>query len=304
MDEPNGDRERGRQGPGPDAPSPDPPSPDAQEDLSAGAATATPAAAEGPTAPSATSESSDSTQPDGQSGVPSGWIVPDEEPVAPRRRFVRVALVAALAVVVVVVALIFIGASQTPFDRFTHRMSQQLLADPAFKSQYGSVSNDAAFQAGIKLTQDGGGRVDDATRLAFTRSISRLLALADVETCAAMAKGTAQPDKVAALVKKLDEPALNEYGDAFVKTALASVHGDPKKPLPSNAAQATAFQSWSAALGGDQKFTEMTDVLENPGRHSSAEVCAAERQLFDTAIVLPEADRSTVLLVLYLAAGQ
>src|SRR5207237_1037868 len=150
----------------------------------------------------------------------------------PRRRFIRLALVGALGVLAVLLFIVFVGARQTPLDRATQRAGQQLLADPAFKSKYGSLSKEEAFQAGVKLGQDGGGRVDDATRLA------------------------------------------------------------------------SAHVSWSAAVGGEQRFDEATNVLSAAAAHSSAEVCTAERALFDGAVGLPDRDRATVLLVLYLAGSQ
>jgi hypothetical protein len=240
--------------------------------------------------------------PDG--GPLSGWVVPDEDAVAPRRRFIRLALVGALGVLAVLLFIAFAGAGQTPLDRATQRAGQQLLADAAFKSKYGSVSREEAFQAGVKLGQDGGGRVDDSTRLALGRSVSRLLALADVETCAGIAKGTVKPEQLLPLIGKFDETSLNEYVDAAVTTTLASVHGDPKKPAPSQAALASAYASWSAAVGGEQRFNEATAVLSTAAGHTSTEICAAERQLFDTAVALPDRDRATVLLVLFLAGGQ
>jgi hypothetical protein len=239
-----------------------------------------------------------------ETGPLSGWTVPDDTPVAPRRRFVRLALVGALAVLFVLLATIFVGASQTPFDRAAQRAGQQLLADPVFKSRYGSLSKEEAFQAGVRLGQDGGGRVDDATRLTMGRGVSKLLALADADTCAGIAKGTVQPEKVVPLIKLLDEASLNEYVDAAVKTTLAAVHGDPKRPPPSATALASAYASWRAAVGGDQRFSELVNVLSNTAGHSSAEICTAERQLFDSAVGLPDSDRATVLLVLFLGGTQ
>ena len=244
-------------------------------------------------------------RPVGTEGGPlSGWVVADEEAVPPRRRFIRLALVGALGVLAVLLFIVFVGARQTPLDRATQRAGQQLLADPAFKSKYGSLSKEEAFQAGVKLGQDGGGRVDDATRLALGRSVSKLLALADVETCAGIAKGTVKPEQLLPIIGKFDEASLNEYIDAAVTTTLASVHGDPKKPAPSQAALASAYVSWSAAVGGEQRFDEATNVLSAAAAHSSTEVCTAERALFDGAVGLPDRDRATVLLVLYLAGSQ
>ena len=147
-------------------------------------------------------------RPVGTEGGPlSGWVVADEEAVPPRRRFIRLALVGALGVLAVLLFIVFVGARQTPLDRATQRAGQQLLADPAFKSKYGSLSKEEAFQAGVKLGQDGGGRVDDATRLALGRSVSKLLALADVETCAGIAKGTVKPEQLLPIIGKL-RPSL------------------------------------------------------------------------------------------------
>ena len=191
-----------------------------------------------------------------------------------------------------------IGSPQTPYEKAVARAGQRLVADPAFKSKYGDLQGDAAFDTGASLVKDGIGRVDAGTQLVMLQSTSRILALADAASCAGLSLGTSQPTDIIAVVRKLDEPSINAYLDAATTTALASLHGDPKRTAPTDLQQSAAGAAWQAAVGQDL-FTTDVDILQHATSHTSDEICAANRKLTDTAIVLAEPSRSVIVQLIY-----
>jgi hypothetical protein len=237
--------------------------------------------------------------PEGPAAV--AWGAP---PPSKNRRnpIVLAVLVVALLVIGAVGALIFIGATLSPYDQATIRVGQRLEADPAFKAKYGDLDGDKAVQAGIALVRDGVTRVDDATQLTLFQTTSKALDLAADDACAALAKGTEDPDLIVPVLKKLDTATLDAYFDATATAALASVHGDPVRDSPTDEEQASAGTAWSAAAGEDA-FNKDLSVLQDPATHTDAEVCAADRELTHAALTLGAQDRTTIIRAVYKGTG-
>ena len=225
-----------------------------------------------------------------------GWVDPTT-----RRGpnvLVLIGLVVLLVVVAVVGALIWVGAHVTPFDRAMATATARLITDPTFTSKYGNLKGDDAFRVGGQLVADGIRRTDAKTQLTFAQSLNKLLNVADKPTCAGILKGTMKPSDAADLLRKLDEPSLNAYMDSTITAALASLHGDPIKSSPSPTETEHGQQAWLNALGRG-RFSADVDVLQSTGVQSSDDDCAAGRELWDSAVNLPEPDRSTVVLLLF-----
>ena len=212
---------------------------------------------------------------------------------------VVIAAVACLVVVGGVVGVLaFVGSPQTPYEKALEHAGQRLVDDPAFKTRFGNLQEDAAFDTGASLVKDGLGRVDDATQLAMLQSTSKILALADVASCAGLSLGTSQPTDIVPVIKKLDDASLDAYLDAAVTTALASIHGDPKRTAPTDAEQSAAGVAWQAAVGQDL-FTTDIDILQHSTDHTPDEICTANRKLTDAAIVMSEPSRSVIVRLIY-----
>ncbi|MFI5225839.1 MAG: hypothetical protein ACHQ3P_04105 [Candidatus Limnocylindrales bacterium] len=228
---------------------------------------------------------------------PAAWAAP-QETKSRRNPIVFAALAVAGLVIVGFVVLTFIGANLTPYDQASIRVGQRLEADPAFKAKYGDIDHDKAAETGIALVRDGVNRVDDPTQLTLFRATSKVIDLADPKTCAAIAQGSEAPDTVVPILKQLDQPTLDAYFDATATAALASVHADPVRAAPTDEEQTSAGTAWTTAVGADA-FQKDLGILQSPTGHTDADVCAAERELIHAALQLDDADRSTIIRIVY-----
>ncbi len=235
------------------------------------------------------------TPPDGPAAVT--WTTPP--PAKSRRKPIILGVLVILGLAIGgFLVLAFIGANLTPYDQASIRVGQRLEADPAFKAKYGDIDHDKAAETGIELVRDGVNRVDDPTQLTLFQATSKVIDLADAKTCAEIAEGSEAPDTVVPILKQLDQPTLDAYFDATATTALASVHGDPVREPPTDEEQASAGTAWAAAVGADV-FQKDLGILGSPTGRTDAEVCAAERELIHAALQLDDADRSTIVRIVY-----
>ena len=235
--------------------------------------------------------------PDGPAAA-QGWVPTGS--VQRKSSSSRIVVFAVIAVVVVaaIVGFAVVGSSQTPYEKAATKAGQRLVDDPAFKTKFGDLKDDAAFATGASLVKDGLGRVDDATQLTMLQSTSKVLALADTAACARLSLGTSQPTDVIAIVQRLDDGSMNAYIDAAVTTALAALHGDPKRTAPTDAEQSAAGVAWQAAVGQDA-FTTDIDILQHSADHTPAEICTANRKLTDAAILMTDPSRSIIVRLIY-----
>ena len=116
--------------------------------------------------------------------------------------------------------------------------------------------------------------------------MSRILALADVQTCAAMMKGSAA-GRMESTLRQLEADDIDTFFDMSFEAMVAEVRQQASPPLPTQEELSRALQVLIERLPGGEG-ERLVAVLGDPHQATDDDGCSAARSLYTGLAELPE----------------
>jgi hypothetical protein len=150
----------------------------------------------------------------------------------------------------------------------------------------GATNSEEARGIGRELSRRGLHRLSDARLLERAAIMSRVLALADLQTCATMMKGTARG--MEPVLRQLDAADIDTFFDMSFEAMVAEARQESGPPLPTQEELSLALQALVERLPSEEG-ERLVAVLGDPQLATDDDGCSAARSLYAGMTELPEA---------------
>jgi len=179
-------------------------------------------------------------------------------------------------------------------------MADRMAAIPEFRTW---VMTHNVTRDGPLVSQRGLHRLDDATLKRRVELMAKILAAGDVHRCAAMDRGRASLDDLAAMLDKLTPADRDEFNDIVFRAAEADIKGT-RPPRWLSLQRRTAFRSeLRLRLARRPDGVKLLAALGHYAAANDADICALARATDDTVSAMPDPLRADGALLLIGGGG-
>lgn len=162
-----------------------------------------------------------------------------------------------------------------PYEQVNAELGERLFEIPGFEERFGDLDDPGeAFDAGAELGARAIGRVGDAMLVEWADVMAAVVGSVDVESCAAIARGTPPRDVDMTAV---DVDTYRRLAEITVEMARLELTDAPRHEAPSPAERDAANAAFLQALG-PARAQELAKT--NLAEASDAEACSAIRDIF------------------------
>lgn len=163
-----------------------------------------------------------------------------------------------------------------PYGEIDAEFGERMLDLPGFEERFGDLEDAAAaFDAGVELGKTAISRIDDATLLEWADLLTEVLQSVDVESCAAIARGTSPTDLD---VHAVDLATYRRVVEIVFEMARLELANAPRHEVPARADLEAASIAFVEELGME-RAQEIAKT--NLASASDPEACSAIRDVFE-----------------------
>lgn len=179
-------------------------------------------------------------------------------------------------------------------------MADRMAAIPEFRTW---VLTHDVTRDGPLVAQRGLHRLDDATLKRRVELMAKILAAGDVHRCAAMERGRASLDDLAAMLDKVTPADRDEFNEIVFRAAEADIKGT-RPPRWLSLKRRTAFRGeLRARLAKRPDGAKLLAALGHYAAANDADTCALARATDDTVSAMPDPLRADGALLLIGGGG-
>lgn len=182
---------------------------------------------------------------------------------------------------------------QDPYMRAAEDAGQAMLALPGFQDRFGSLEDDEAFRVGSELGAAAIPRLPDSELGEWLTITRQLLESLDVENCAAIVRGTTDPDAAVDAFKVLDIGTFRRYMEIVLVGVKLELTNDAGQLPPTQGDVDAAVTVLTHQIGA-ARMGEV-GVMADPSRASDVEICSAARSLYDALGETDSRSRETLI---------
>ena len=190
--------------------------------------------------------------------------------------------------------LVALVVPQDPYEQVAEEAGAEILGMPEFELRYGDLDEDEAFGVGVELGAAAIPRLSDAELAEWLTLTRRLLDSADVETCAALVRGTGHSDDAIAAFRSLDVESFRRYIELIVSGVRLELTEAPGAAPPSSKEVDAALLLLAQEMG-ETRWHEVGAAFASPVTATDAELCSAARDLYDAFADLDNASRGVLI---------
>jgi len=196
-------------------------------------------------------------------------------------------------------ALVGIGAferliPQDPYARAAEEAGAEMLAQPGFVDRFGSLDADEAFSAGSELGIAAIPKLPDPELGEWLTITRQLLDALDVETCAAVVRGSSDAADALEAFKVIELETFTRYLE-ILTVGVDLVLTDAPDPLPAAQQDVDAAIVLLNQQVGFARMQEIGNAMADPIGASDPAICSAGRDLYDGLAALDERARGILI---------